>query len=74
MDNVIYISVTEKRIKYLGQLPSTRAYFQFGSPQRNLYSLLKKKNETASGALLHSTTREMNGWRTALFAFLRLFL
>ena len=30
MDNVIYISVTKKRIKCLGQLPGTKAYFQSG--------------------------------------------
>jgi hypothetical protein len=65
MDNVIYIFVTEKRIKCLGQLPTTRAYFQFGPPQRNLYSLLKRKNETASGTLLHNT-RKMNGWLPVL--------
>ena len=72
MDNVIYIYVTKKRIKCLGQLPSTKAYFQCG--QRHLFSLFNKKNRTASGTLLNSTTGEMNCWRLPLFVFLRLFL
>jgi hypothetical protein len=73
-DNVIYFSVTKKRNKCLGQLPSTKYIFSPVCSEKLVFFVKKnnnnnKKNETASGPLLNTTTGEMNCWRLALFVF-----